>query len=822
MPTACLRLTCLLVLPPLFTACSSTSPVGPPECRAGLTACGAECVDLTQSDAHCGACDTACGATQACVKSACYARDCAGADCSPSQVCPSEACVERACLGVVCPTGQACLGGICLSSACTTGDCALGEACVNNACVDGACQGVVCPSGDVCRLGLCQAATCMDGLVSTAEPDVDCGGACPAKCREGQRCATSSDCDTANCASGRCGSATHCTSGAKDGDETDVDCGGTCPAKCRAGQGCSAPTDCQTGGCAAGVCTQANTCADTQRNGAETDVDCGGPDCVARCADDGGCGAHTDCQSGLCTAGKCASASCSDTNHNGDETGVDCGGPTCPLRCPTGQGCRVGNDCLDYVCDADAGVCLPPSCTDFARNGTESDEDCGGGCPRRCTMGQRCLTGTDCTSGLCLGSLCAADPSCVDGIKNQGEVDVDCGGSCSRCATGQSCNAPGDCASFVCLGTPGTCRGAVFAPPLTSAYSSGTNGALLVTGHVNADAYPDLVLNPRNGSQPSVVFLGSASGQPSAPTPATSTSAFGGNLFGIALVDVNGDGLDDHLSLGSLNALHVYLSNGDGTFQAGYQLPATPPGAQTNYVLQTADLQGDGRPDVCIAYYDFTGGTRRVSVLLNQGDGGLSAPTSTLVGSGANVYPYSLVVGDFVRDGGVDLAVGSGAGLAATSGEVRVLSGVGDGTFIASAAATTVSPLPEKAVTTDFNGDGKADLAVMGRGATSTGYQVLLGDAQAGFSAGPASAAAFNPAGGLFCADYNRDGKADLLAVQALPLQPVRFGLGAGTFQAGPDGPWAGEVSVQYDANLDGKPDVAVWTRTELRVYLGL
>jgi hypothetical protein len=50
----------------------------------------------------------------------------------------------------------------------------------------------------------------------------------------------------------------------------------------------------------------------------------------------------------------------------------------------------------------------------------------------------------------------APPPPCLDGIKNGSESDVDCGGSCPRCLNGRSCGSRDDCASAVCTG--GTCQ----------------------------------------------------------------------------------------------------------------------------------------------------------------------------------------------------------------------------------------------------------------------------------------------------------------------------------------------------------------------------
>ena len=48
------------------------------------------------------------------------------------------------------------------------------------------------------------------------------------------------------------------------------------------------------------------------------------------------------------------------------------------------------------------------------------------GCPA-CENGKQCTQATDCKAGACTNNLCAA-PTCTDAAKNGGESDVDCGG----------------------------------------------------------------------------------------------------------------------------------------------------------------------------------------------------------------------------------------------------------------------------------------------------------------------------------------------------------------------------------------------------------
>jgi len=195
---------------------------------------------------------------------------------------------------------------------------------------------------------------------------------------------------------------------------------------------------------------------DSSLDGSETDVDCGGPMC-GKCANGKKCvtdGVAGDCQSGVCsgtTAKTCAVPSCTDAVQNGTETDLNCGG-SCP-KCADGKTCGVSADCASGVCGAD-GKCAAPSCTDAVQNGTETDLNCGGTCPA-CASGKKCAVAADCSSRVCSGTTtktCAV-PSCTDKVLNGTETDVDCGGSCapmSRCANNLMCMVAGDCQSANC------------------------------------------------------------------------------------------------------------------------------------------------------------------------------------------------------------------------------------------------------------------------------------------------------------------------------------------------------------------------------------
>ncbi|MEY4549186.1 MAG: hypothetical protein RL685_5381 [Pseudomonadota bacterium] len=295
-----------------------------------------------------------------------------------------------------------------------------------------------------------QPASCSDSEQNQGETDADCGGPC-APCNDDQSCAGPQDCLSAFCTgAGRCALAT-CGDGERNGAEVGPDCGGPCPA-CAVGTPCSLSADCITGVCQAGACAAA-TCSDQVLNQDEIDRDCGGS-CGA-CLPGARCNQASDCGEGVCQAQGCTGgaalccqpARCNDGVQNGNEPVRDCGAAPCQL-CPLQSPCSANAQCGSNRCLA--GRCAPPPCVDGVQNGNESDEDCGGTDPTcvRCAIGQECNTPADCASGSCLGGRCA---DCDDDDQGGDETDTDCGGSCGPCATGQDCEADADCASGACV-----------------------------------------------------------------------------------------------------------------------------------------------------------------------------------------------------------------------------------------------------------------------------------------------------------------------------------------------------------------------------------
>jgi hypothetical protein len=98
-----------------------------------------------------------------------------------------------------------------------------------------------------------------------------------------------------------------------------------------------------------------------------------------------------------------------------------------------------------------------PDCSDGLATVDETDEDCGGRTCEPCVAGSRCVTGTDCQSGICTNQVCQA-PNCNDLALNGDETDLNCGGSCPRCAQGRHCSTDADCETSTCVS--GICESA--------------------------------------------------------------------------------------------------------------------------------------------------------------------------------------------------------------------------------------------------------------------------------------------------------------------------------------------------------------------------
>jgi hypothetical protein len=152
------------------------------------------------------------------------------------------------------------------------------------------------------------------------------------------------------------------------------------------------------------------------------------------------------------------------------------------------------------------------------------------------------------------------------------------------------------------------------------------------------------------------------------------------------------------------NTVSILLNLGDNTFAPAISY-ATGPGPTS---VVAADFNGDGKPDLAITDSQLSPRLEpsgSITVLLNRGDG--TFQTGVKYETGPN--PMALVTGDFNNDGKLDLAVAANVD---TVGMTSIFLGNGDGSFQRSADYVEGFGITALALA-DFNGDGKADLAVV-------------------------------------------------------------------------------------------------------------
>ena len=327
--------------------------------------------------------------------------------------------------------------------------------------------------------------------------------------------------------------------------------------------------------------------------------------------------------------------------------------------------------------------------------------------------------------------------------------------------------------------------------------SSPTSSPAIAVGDFNADGNPDLAIT---GEGLAAILFGNGDGSfqsgvsyGTAPAPSS-----------LAIADFNGDGKLD-LAVGGVGAVSILLGQADGTFVGTKDY-----GGGAGWVT-TADLRGDGKLDLVNA------GDSSVFVLLGDGDGTFQPATSFAAGN----VTTSVAAGDFNDDGKQDLAAVNGicSSVPCTAGSVSVLLGDGTGGF-QPAVNYTVGEMPLNIAVGDFNKDGNLDLAVTNyTGSYGNTVSVLLGNGDGTFQTQKQYSTAVGPSG-IVAGDFNGDSKLDL-AVVANGQVSILLGNGDGTFQTHVDYPAQNFSIVAADFNGDGKLDIAVGGGSGISTLLG-
>ena len=224
------------------------------------------------------------------------------------------------------------------------------------------------------------------------------------------------------------------------------------------------------------------------------------------------------------------------------------------------------------------------------------------------------------------------------------------------------------------LGTHGYPQNLTYTP--TPSNPVGRAPQAIATGDFNGDGQWDLVT--ANGTSDDVsVLLGNGNGT------FRSAVSFGVGKIPLALVaeDVDQDNvLDLVLAISGSDQVAIFKGDGKGLF---HKLTSQDAGKGTTF-LAASDLNGDGWIDVVsinsgrFGYYP----PFNLSVLMNDGKGGLQEPVIYEDDRGKDLFPTGVFVGELTGDGLVDMAVTwSQPSWSSANGLISILKNTGGGTF---------------------------------------------------------------------------------------------------------------------------------------------
>ncbi len=281
-------------------------------------------------------------------------------------------------------------------------------------------------------------------------------------------------------------------------------------------------------------------------------------------------------------------------------------------------------------------------------------------------------------------------------------------------------------------------------------FTTGSGPQQVITGLFNSDTIVDLaIVNTLSNS--AQVWYGDGAGLFCPDLFCLGkTLSTGAGPVALAAADFNRDNiLDIAVANNTAHTVGVYQGSSNGNFGTPTLLsPGFGP-----LSLAAADINGDQKMDLLVSTAPVIG-AGQLSEFVGDGAGNLTGPQ--VFGTGPQ--PSSVTVGDFNRDGGLDVVT-----VNVTADTVSLLQSTGGGGFLV--AGRVILPrgsFPSSVVVADYNNDGKKDVAAANE--TTNNVSVALGDGAGGFSGvNSANNTGITPIS-MVSGDFNsHDGNADLV-----------------------------------------------------------
>jgi len=354
---------------------------------------------------------------------------------------------------------------------------------------------------------------------------------------------------------------------------------------------------------------------------------------------------------------------------------------------------------------------------------------------------------------------------------------------------------------------PGAGNGTFGAPIASATVGTGTS-YLTLTGDFNGDGIRD-VFTPANilfGKGDGTFTLGPAS-------PSTGATVIG---------DFNNDGKDD-IATYSGSGISVSLGKGDGTFTP---IGPTYAGLYGEFTLAVTDIDGDGNLDLVVGegqsgiYFQPVNGQGITMFLMGNGDGTFSGAPTYPHAAGNSGSHGAFAAGDFNNDGNIDVLVPT-SGQGDSVNGLELLLGNGKGVLTPQTSNTAVKPYFVAAA--DINGDGKLDAVTLVLGTDNSGnatfaLTTLEGNGDGTFAAPVSYPVGTPPPNGYFTStlalgDTRGTGKPDAIFSELGALYLFKNN-GDGTFAS----PLQLDTQSTYvslavtDVNGDGKADIVALT----------